>query len=106
MGMEATAGAGWLTNDMRCARRTSHESLRSKEIAELRHRDASKRECRRVVAQGDPVQCAKGITRRERMRRDRDQQVHLNPATLVTPTVRGPVPSNRTNSNMSWKCEA
>jgi hypothetical protein len=74
------------------ARRTSHESLRSNEIAELRHRDASKRERRRVVAQGDPLQCAEGITRRERTRRGRDQRVHLNPAILVTPTVPCPVP--------------
>ncbi len=29
-------------------------------------------ESRRVVAQGDPVQCAGGITRRERTRRGRD----------------------------------
>ena len=68
------------------ARRTSQERLRSNEIAELRHRDAAKRERRRVVAQGDPLQCAEGITRRERTRRGRDQRVHRNPATLVTPT--------------------
>jgi len=54
------------------ARRTSQEGLRSNEIAELRHRDASKRKSRRVVAQGDPVQCPEGITRRERTRRGRD----------------------------------
>jgi hypothetical protein len=72
------------------ARRTSHESPRAYEIAELRHRDASKRERRRIVAQGDLVQCAQGITRRERTRRGRDQRVHLNPATLVTPTLRDP----------------
>src|SRR6266567_7274340 len=47
------------------ARRTSHKSLRSNEIAELCHRDASKREGRRIVAQGDPVQCAERITRCE-----------------------------------------
>jgi hypothetical protein len=66
-------------------RSTSQESLRSNEIAELRHRDASKRESRRVVAQGDPLQCAEGITRCECMRRGRDQRIHRNPATLVTP---------------------
>src|ERR1700675_2519069 len=44
------------------ARRPSQESLRSNEIAELRHRDAAKRERRRIVAQGDPVQRAEGIT--------------------------------------------
>jgi hypothetical protein len=36
-------------------RSTSQEGLRANEIAELRHRDASKRESRRVVAQGDPL---------------------------------------------------
>jgi hypothetical protein len=39
----------------------------------LRHRDASKRQRTRVVAQGDPVQCAKGVTRGKRTRRGRDQ---------------------------------
>jgi hypothetical protein len=73
------------------ARRTSHESLRSNEIAEPRHRGASKRERRRVVAQGRPGQCAEGITRRERTRRGHDYRVHLNPATLLTPTVQCPV---------------
>jgi hypothetical protein len=77
-GLFRTEGAG----------RSSQENLRSNEIAEPRHRDASKRERRRVVAQGDPVQCAKGITRRERTRRGRDQRIHLNHATLVTPTVQ------------------
>jgi hypothetical protein len=55
------------------ARRTSHESFRANEIAELRHRDPSKRECGCVVAQGDPVQCAEGITRGERTCCGRDQ---------------------------------
>jgi hypothetical protein len=72
------------------ANQISQERLRSYEIAKLRHRDPTKRERRRVVAQGDPVQCAEGITRRERARRGRDQRVHRNPATLVTPTVRSP----------------
>ena len=72
------------------ARRTSQESLRANEIAELRHRDASKRERRRVVAQGDPLQRAEGITRRECARRGRDQRVHRNPVTLVTPTRSNP----------------
>ena len=72
------------------ARRASQQSLRAHEIAELRHRDAAKRERRRVVAQGDPLQCAEGITRGERARRGRDQRVHWNPATLVTPTISMP----------------
>jgi hypothetical protein len=66
---------------------TSQESLRSNEIAELGHRDASKRERRRVVAKRDSLQCAKGITGCKRTRRSGDQRVHRNPATLVTPTV-------------------
>ena len=72
-------------------RRTSQQSLRANQIAELRHRDASKRERWRVVAQGDPVQCAERITGRERTSCSRDQRVHRNPATLVTLTVRCPV---------------
>jgi hypothetical protein len=71
-------------------RRTSQEGLRSNEIAELRHRDASKRERRRVVAPGDPVQCAEGSAGHECTRRGRDQRVHRNPVTRVTPTVRIP----------------
>jgi hypothetical protein len=64
--------------------------LRSNEIAELRHRDASKREGRRVVAQGDPLQCTEGIARHECTRRDRNQRVHRNPVTLVTAIVNPP----------------
>jgi hypothetical protein len=73
------------------ARRTSQESFRSNEIAELCHRDASKCARRRLVTQGDPVQCVVGITVASARRRSRDQQVHLNPATLVTPAVQCPV---------------
>ena len=65
---------------------TSQERLRANEIAELRHRDASERERRRVVAQGDPLQRPEGITRGQGTRRGRDQRVHRNPVTLVTPT--------------------
>src|SRR2546429_4508896 len=75
------------------ARRTSQESLRSNEVAELRHRNASKRQSRRIVAQGDPLQCAEGITRCQRTRRGRDQRVHRNPDTLVTPTPSMPGPN-------------
>ena len=72
------------------ARRASQQRLRAREIAELRHRDAAQRERRRIVAQRDALQRAERITRRERARRGRDQRVHRNPATLVTPTVRCP----------------
>ena len=53
------------------APRFSQKGFRAIEIAELRHRDAAKRQRRRVIAQSDPVQCAEGITRRERTRRGR-----------------------------------
>jgi len=72
------------------ARRTSHQSPRSNEIAALRHRDASKRKRSRVVAQGNPLQCPEGITRCKGTCRGRDQWVHRNPATLVTPTLLRP----------------
>jgi hypothetical protein len=55
-------------------------------VAEPPDRAASNREGRRVVAEGDPLQ-GRGITRCECTRRSRDQLVHRNPATLVTPTV-------------------
>ena len=46
----------------------------------------AKRESWRVFAQGDSLQCAKGVTDRQCARRGRDQRVHRNPVTLVTPT--------------------
>lgn len=56
-------------------------------VAELRQGDSAERKGRRVVSQGDALQCAEGIARREYLRRSSDQRVHLNPDTLVTPTV-------------------
>jgi hypothetical protein len=50
------------------ARRTSHKRFRPHEIAKLRHRDTPQGERRRVVAQGDPVQRAERVPRRERSR--------------------------------------
>lgn len=72
------------------ARRTPQENLRAIEIAELGHRDTAKRQRRRVVTQGDPVQGAEGITCGKRTRRGGDQRIHRNPVTLVTPS---PAPS-------------
>jgi hypothetical protein len=72
------------------ARSTSQESFRSYEIAELRHRDAAKGKRWRIVAQCDSFQCSERITRRERPCCRRDQRVHRNPATLVTPTLSKP----------------
>ncbi len=76
------------TEGARCA---AQESLGASEIAELRHGDAAKRESRRVVAQGNSLQCAERVTRGKRPRRGGDQRVHRNPATLVTPAIRSPV---------------
>ena len=70
--------------------RTLQQRLRAHEIAELRHRDPAKREGRRVVTQANPLQYAEEITRGERPRRSRDQRVHRNPVTFVTPTVSTP----------------
>ena len=73
------------------ARRTSQESLRTNEVAKLRHRDAAKRQRRGVITQGDALERAEGITRCECACRSRDQRVHRVPATLVTPAIRYPV---------------
>jgi hypothetical protein len=54
-------------------RSTSKERLRSNEIAQLSHRDASKRQRSRIVAQRDPLQRAEGISRREGTRCSSDQ---------------------------------
>ena len=56
---------------------------RDRRAAPSRCREAR---ARGVVAQGDPLQCAEGITRGERTRRGGDQRVHRNPVTLVTLT--------------------
>ena len=63
------------------------------------HGDTSKREHRSIVAQRHAVQGAEGITRFERTRRGCNQRLHLNTATLVTPTVRFPVPNYLTTNN-------
>ena len=81
------------------ARRAAQQSLCASEIAELRHRDAPQRERRRVVAQRDPFERAKGVTGCERTRGRRDQRVHANPATLVTLTLRSPLLIYHTTTN-------
>ena len=62
---------------------SSQQRLRALEIAELRHRDAAKRERRCIVAQSDSLQCAEGITLGEGACCGCDQRIHRNPATLV-----------------------
>ena len=54
----------------------SQQCLGAAEIAELCHRDAAKRQRRRIVAQGDEVQRVERISRCERARRGGDQRVH------------------------------
>jgi len=44
----------------------------------LRHGDAAKRERRRVVAQGDALQCAERITGRECLRRGLNERIGLH----------------------------
>ena len=56
---------------------TAYERSRSHEIAQLGHRNAPKRQCRRVVAQRHPIQCTEWITHRQRARRRCDYRVHL-----------------------------
>jgi hypothetical protein len=76
------SGAGQRLFRTECARSISQENLRSNEIAELRHRDASQH--RRVVTQGEPLQSVEGIARAPAAGISR----LWNPATLVTPTFR------------------
>ena len=61
------------------ARSAAKKGLRSREIAELRHRDAAKGERSGVVAERDALQCAEWITRGKRSRRGRDEGVQLTP---------------------------
>ncbi len=80
-----TSGTGHGLFRAEGAGRASHQDPGADEVAELRHGDAPQRQRGRVVAQGDPVQSPERITRRQRPCRGRDQRVHLNPDTLVTP---------------------
>ena len=68
------------------ARSIPQEFLCSWEIAKLRHRDATKRECRGVAPQRDSLQRSERIAHREGASCRCDQRVHPNPDTLVTPT--------------------
>ena len=87
-----TFGAGNCFTWFERARRTSQEGLRSHQIAELRHGDAAcQGQCWRVLPQGNPVQGAKRIARRQRPRRGGDQRPMRIPQRLVTPGI-GPRP--------------
>ncbi len=74
------------------ARRVPDERPGSHEIAELRHRDASQRKRRRIVAQRDTLQRAERITGGQRTCRGRDRESILfretpSPGPLHTPAV-------------------
>src|SRR5262249_60598338 len=75
---------------------TPQERPCSNEIAELRHRDAPKRERRCIFTQSDALQCTEGVADGERPRRGCDQRVHRNPVTLVT--LVGSIPCVKTIS--------
>ena len=84
-------------NDAPCARhgffrtegprRASQQFLRPRELAQLRHRDPAKRQCRSIVAQRNPLQRPQRIARGKRLSRGCYQRIHRNPVTLVTPTL-------------------
>jgi hypothetical protein len=63
----------------------SQECFGSHELAKLRHRDASKRERWRIVAQSDPLQCAQRVARCECTRSSGDQRVHALTGRSLTP---------------------
>jgi hypothetical protein len=70
--------------------RTSQQLLRPRKIAELRHRDATQRKRWCIVTQCDALQCRQRISRCKCPCRSRDQRVHRNPVTFVTPTRLSP----------------
>jgi hypothetical protein len=62
----------------------------ARKVAKLRHRNATQRERRRIVAQRHAIERADRVAGGERARRRRDHGVHANPAKLVTPTFACP----------------
>ncbi len=61
-------------------RRPAHQRPRFDEISKLRHGDASQCQGRRIFTQGNALQSAEGIARRQRPRGGGDQRIHLGPA--------------------------
>jgi hypothetical protein len=59
-----------------CARGAPQELACARIIAELRHGNAAQRQRRRVVAQGNPVECAQRVAASESARGGGDQRVH------------------------------
>src|SRR5260370_39499948 len=70
-----------------------------RKAAVLNHRDTSKRERRSIVAQRHTVQGAEGITASSARAAAVISGLQRNTATLVTPTVRFPVPTYLTTNN-------
>ena len=73
-----------------CAGRAAQKRLGQIQIAKLRHGNATQCECRRITTQGNAIERAQRVTRRQGTARCRDQSVHLNRVTIVTLT-----PENR-----------
>ncbi|MNQ76449.1 hypothetical protein D3C85_912920 [compost metagenome] len=69
-------------------RRTFEQCLGPFEITELGHADSPQRQRRRVVAQGHKVQRGKRIAGCQCARRRRDQGIHRNRSSGITPSVR------------------
>ncbi len=87
------ARAGARRAQAKRTRGPAHQRAGACQIAELGHRDAAQGQRRRVVAQGDAPQRAERVTGGQRLRRGRDQRIHSNPATFVTPVLRIAAPN-------------
>jgi hypothetical protein len=75
------------------SRRAPNKGPTAGEVSQLGHRDAPKREGRRIVAQGHALQRAERVSAREGATGGGDQGVHRNPAKLVTPPKRAIAPT-------------
>ena len=91
LGDEATR-AGHRLARAEGAGRPFQKTLGALEIAELRHGDAAKRQCRRILAQRHALKRTQRIAGGKRPAGRVDQRVHANPVTIVTPTPRPPAP--------------
>ncbi len=66
------------------------KGLGAAELSELSHRDTAKRQGRRVVPQGDPLQRTEQVAGRQSLACRGNQRIHRNPVTLVTPPTCAP----------------
>jgi hypothetical protein len=83
---DETPRAGHGLSRTKCASCTLQKRLGAYEIPKLRHRDSAKCKRRRVISESNSLQDSEEVTGGESLRRSRDQRVHRNPVTLVTPT--------------------